>query len=245
MQYGGSVFIITTGIAVHSAYALGLHQEENDDLFVLPALKRQRRRLWRNLMIFDSFLGAAGLGRPLTISQEDYLSYKPESTIPQQCSGCVAPMSFENIRVLTSQAITNTSYVLAMVLRRLYVRHKISANTAAGLAKNFEDWNRALPKCLHWRQLENESLDPVHGVAVLHVNLFQLNVIILLTRPFYLFHMRQALPDKWEDEPKQPGVSEMLQELSHCCMEASYQLLYLANLARERKILSRSSPFAM
>lgn len=237
--------MIATGIAVHSAYALGLHQEENDAIFVLPAAKRQRRRLWRNLMIFDSFLGAAGLGRPLTISQEDYHSYKPNGTMPQQCSECAAPTSFDNIRTLASQAISNTSFILATVLRKLYVRHKISATTAAGLAKHFEDWSRSLPSCLHWRRLENENLDPVHGAAILHVNLFQLNVIVLLTRPFYLFHMRQALPVKWEDEPKQPDVSEMLQKLSYCCMEASYHLLYLASLARERRILSKSSPFAM
>ncbi|KXJ94551.1 hypothetical protein Micbo1qcDRAFT_221064 [Microdochium bolleyi] len=232
------------GIAVHSAYAIGLHQEPNDVLFSPPE-QRQRRKVWRSLMIFDSFLGAAGLGRPLAISHEDYPSFSHGDSPVKACIECSSPTRPENLRCLAAQASRKTGRILAMVLRKLYARHRLSPAVAGELVGTFEDWNRSLPEILHWKRLQDGTLDAAHGVAILHVNIFQLNAIILLTRPFYLFHMKSALPESREARAKQFRAPKALQSLSQSCIEASYHLLFLTHAAWRRGILSQCSPFAI
>ncbi|KAH7037988.1 uncharacterized protein B0I36DRAFT_315233 [Microdochium trichocladiopsis] len=231
-------------IAAHSAYALGLHQEANDVLFPLLE-RRKRRKLWRSLLIFDSFLGAAGLGRPLVIVHEDYPSLKAGESSSQPHLECSVPSPFEHTHNLAAQAAAKTSRILAMVLRKQYARQRLSTTAATGLVSTFEDWNRSLPDLLHWRRLQDDNLDRAHGIAVLHTNVFQLNAIILLTRPFHLFHMKSVLPESREAKAKQFRAPRGLRNLSRSCVEASYHLLYLVHVAHERKLLTRCSPFAI
>ncbi|KAK3070381.1 hypothetical protein LTS18_015115, partial [Coniosporium uncinatum] len=57
------------GMAVRSAYALGLHREETMVIFSQED-RVARRNLWRSLFVMDRFLCCC-LGRPPAISEED------------------------------------------------------------------------------------------------------------------------------------------------------------------------------
>src|SRR3954464_11984316 len=59
------------GMAVRSAYALGLHREETMNDFIFTQVQMTvRGNLWKTLFILDRFL-AASLGRPTAISEDD------------------------------------------------------------------------------------------------------------------------------------------------------------------------------
>ncbi|RWA14239.1 hypothetical protein EKO27_g880 [Xylaria grammica] len=57
------------GMAIRSAFALGLHREESLEVFQLEE-RLVRKSLWKTLFILDRFLSAC-LGRPTAISEED------------------------------------------------------------------------------------------------------------------------------------------------------------------------------
>ncbi|KAH8193983.1 hypothetical protein TruAng_011854 [Truncatella angustata] len=157
------------GMAVRSAFALGLHREEDSVIFT-PMQRKVRRNLWRSLYVLDRFLSAS-LGRPTAISDEDCSDHAFDAT----------EKTFE-----TEVEETNSAALDAA----------ISTAVAQDIAVELDDWNKLLHQSLHWKQAKNKSMGVSHGIAILHINLLQCHSIILLARPFFLFILKAGIEHK-------------------------------------------------
>ncbi|KAF4624894.1 hypothetical protein G7Y89_g13273 [Cudoniella acicularis] len=110
------------GMAVRSAFALGLHREETMCIFA-PADQSIRRNLWRSLFILDRFL-AASLGRPTAIRESD-CSGDTLSTVERPRPETPGGQDFINSAGL--QASAHSCHVIGSVLEKLVVTALVSS----------------------------------------------------------------------------------------------------------------------
>ncbi|KAB5576486.1 putative fungal-specific transcription factor [Coniochaeta sp. 2T2.1] len=165
------------GMAVRSAYALGLHRKETD-LGFAPSEQRMRRNIWKSLYVMDCFLSAM-LGRPNSINSRD----APQSSFATDQHGAEGEESIEADALTAS---TRASQLIGDVLSSVYAERKISVKLAHRLSSRFHSWNESLPPILRWQNISLPNEDPRTTLAQLRVNLSYFHGVILLTRPFLL-----------------------------------------------------------
>ncbi|OIW22880.1 putative fungal-specific transcription factor [Coniochaeta ligniaria NRRL 30616] len=165
------------GMAVRSAYALGLHRREAD-LGFAPAEQRIRRNIWKSLYVMDCFISAM-LGRPNGINSRD----APQSSFASDEDDAGGEKSIEADALTAS---TRASQLISDILSCVYAERKISVKLAHNLSSRFHAWKACLPPILHWQNISLPNEDPRTTLAQLHVNLSYFHGIILLTRPFLL-----------------------------------------------------------
>ncbi|KAK8026896.1 fungal specific transcription factor domain-containing protein [Apiospora marii] len=230
------------GMAVRSAFALGLHREDCDIIFT-PVQRRTRRNLWRTLFVLDRF-SAASLGRPTAISEEDCSEKSLDFT--DKIDGTSALLSeAEKISVAALDAAVKTCHVIGVTLKKVYSKRKISTVVAQEIAEQLEGWNESLHHGLHWRQAVDHQLDPSHGIAILHVNLLQCHSIMLLTRPFFLYILKKAQEQETGVTSKPSRLSQRMEKFAQTCVEASQHTLLLVQTAWESKYLPQCNPFVI
>ncbi|KAF2455787.1 fungal-specific transcription factor domain-containing protein [Lineolata rhizophorae] len=179
------------GMAVRSAYALGLHREETLVVFS-RSQQVERRNLWRTLFVIDRFLSCS-LGRPTAITEDECSgdTLRPSEPSGEDQNGASNAFSFRQpsspaeLGALALEAAVRSCSVIGTILKRVYHQRKISTRLAQEIADVCKQWPRALPPSLHWRQAADAH--PAQGVAILHANLFYCHSIVLLTRPFFLY----------------------------------------------------------
>ncbi|KAK8056563.1 hypothetical protein PG993_001790 [Apiospora rasikravindrae] len=230
------------GMAVRSAFALGLHREDCDVIFT-PVQRRTRRNLWRTLFVLDRF-SAASLGRPTAISEED--CSEKSLDFPDKIDGTSAMLSeADKISVAALDAAVKTCHVIGITLKKVYSKRKISTVVAQDIAEQLEGWNKSLHPALHWRQAIDHRLDPSHGIAILHVNLLQCHSIMLLTRPFFLYILKKAQEQETAGNLKPSRLSQRMEKFAQTCVEASQHTLLLVQTAWEAKYLPQCNPFVI
>ncbi|KAB5540453.1 putative fungal-specific transcription factor [Coniochaeta sp. 2T2.1] len=165
------------GMAVRSAYALGLHRKETD-LGFAPSEQRMRRNIWKSLYVMDCFLSAM-LGRPNSINSRD----APQSSFATDQHGAEGEESIEADALTAS---TRASQLIGDVLSSVYAERKISVKLAHRLSSRFHSWNESLPPILRWQNISLPNEDPRTTLAQLRVNLSYFHGVILLARPFLL-----------------------------------------------------------
>ncbi|KAL1954325.1 hypothetical protein VTO42DRAFT_1399 [Malbranchea cinnamomea] len=183
------------GMAVRSAYALGLHRKKIAFAFT-PAEQRLRRNIWRSMYILDCFLSAS-LGRPTGIHNRDAADSfdgDREDT----------PLTEEDIELSSLLAAVRAARLTGDILSSVYTDRKISIKLAQRLSSQFQVWNNSLPSILHWQNISLPNEDPRITLAQLHVNLSYFHGIILLTRPFLLQKIVNQI------RPPRPSGDEML-----------------------------------
>jgi hypothetical protein len=218
-------------MAVRSAFALGLHREDNALIFSKVESK-VRRNLWRTLYILDRFLSAA-LGRPTAISDEDCSDGSldaPEKSFETED---------ERISSLALDAAVKTCHVIGDTLRRVYSKRKISTAIAQEIAQKLDSWNGSLNPDLHWRQSRNHAATPSCGIATVHTNLLHCHSIMLLTRPFFLYILKAGITHK------PPHVSQRMETFAQTCVEAAQHSLFIAQAAMDASYLPQCNPFIM
>lgn len=228
------------GMAVRSAFALGLHKEETMLIFSSPD-QIVRRNLWRTLFVLDRFLSAS-LGRPTAIHEDDCsgdaLTGDPKpSNLEQDTLPTVA-----NIRATNSpglQASVKTSHIVGLILQKVYSKRKISTKLAQEIADQCKGWGQVLDPTLRSRQ--PKVVNASQGIAILHANLFYYHSIILLTRPFFVFLFSK---DKRESSQKQKRSSRM-ESFAEACVRASGRTITLVQKAYEAQYLPRRNPFIL
>lgn len=235
------------GMAVRSAYALGLHREETMIIFG-PEDQAARCNLWRSLFVMDRFL-ACSLGRPPAISEEDCSgdSLKPgEPSIPDEF-GFTNPLtgsadSNQTVAQGLDAAVRSCS-VIGSILKRVYQHRKISTKLAQEIADVCKLWPKALAPTLHWRQYATAS--PSQGMAILHVNLFYCHSIVLLTRPFFLYILNSEVqrgPSEAFNGPRSRRNHGRMEKFSEACVIASAHTVVLVQNAYEAGHLPRRDP---
>lgn len=231
------------GMAVRSAFALGLHREETMVIFS-DEERGTRRNLWRSLFILDRFL-AASLGRPTAISEDD-------------CSGDVLGSGDENLRSVpsyTSSSLNNSSSLgleasvrscrlIGIILKKVYSKRKISTKLAQQIADDCKGWSKSLDPSLNWRQVSPTAfLNPAQGVTILHVNLLYCHTIVLLTRPFFLHLLHKVQQDKIINGQRSQRFGARMEKFSEACVIASCHSIVLVQNAWSGGYLSRRNPF--
>lgn len=209
-------------------------------MVVFPVPDRvQRRNLWRSLYVLDRFLAAA-LGRPTCIA-EDYCSE----------DALVTPDNYlaDNKTDRTSfggfNAAVSSCQIIDDILKQVYAKRRISTKIAQDISEKCAAGPQQHGAGLHWQQARNKKIDPAHGMAVLHVNLFYCHAVILLTRPFFLFLMNRLQLEKSGMPPEALRPGSRMEKFSEACVNAAYHTVTLVYLAHEGGYLPQRDPFVM
>lgn len=236
------------GMAVRSAYALGLHREETMVIFN-PDEQTSRRNLWRTLFVVDRFLSCS-LGRPTAISEDDCSGDTLRPADPPGDSDSFgfnsaypSNATFSQTSTFALEAAVRSCSVIGLILKRVYQQRKISTRLAQEIADICKLWPKALAPVLHWRQAATAS--PSQGVAILHVNLFYCHSIILLTRPFFLFILNaETQKDIAQSQTgiRPPRSLSRMEKFSEACVIASTHTILLVQNAFEAGYLPRRNP---
>ncbi|KAK7615123.1 fungal-specific transcription factor domain-containing protein [Phyllosticta paracitricarpa] len=235
------------GMAVRSAYALGLHREETMVIFGYEE-QTARRNLWRSLFVLDRFL-SLGLGRPTAISEDDCSgdTLKPSQPDDPDAFGFDSALgtsiSHGKANGTALEAAVRSCSVIGRILKEVYQKRRISTRLAQEIADVCKQWPRALSPQLHWRQAASAS--PMQGIAILHVNLLYCHSIIVLTRPFFLYIMNSEV-QRTGTLSTQPLPSRQrytrMEKFSEACVIASTHTIILVQNAYEAGYLPRRNP---
>lgn len=227
-------------MAVRSAFALGLHRQEETAVIFLPEVQELRKNLWRSLYVMDRFISAF-LGRPVAISEDDCSgdALNPPETPPYS-----KPGASSQINIIGLEAAVRSCQAIGIILRKIYQKRKVSTKLAQEIADQCKIWPKALSPTLHWRQASPSN--PSQGIAILHVNLFYCHSIILLTRPFFLYLLNEEVQRiRVGEGPRPPRAQSRIEKFSEACVYASNHTTGLVQNAFEGRYLQRRNPFVM
>ncbi|KAK4225560.1 fungal-specific transcription factor domain-containing protein [Podospora fimiseda] len=232
------------GMAVRSAYALGLHREETmRDVIFTEAQMTERRNLWKTLFILDRFL-AATLGRPTAISEDDssmkiFSEDVAINTIIRSAPG------IDHVHARGIDSCVDTCRIIGETLR-VFSSRKISTTKVQEIIDNMPvGWDQDLQNALQRRRYSNASSvkNDSHGIAALHVSLMSLHSLILLTRQLFVMH-NWMLVEQRSGKKKHPPIHESpMARFSEACVLASYQTITLVTQARQEQYLPKRNPF--
>jgi hypothetical protein len=232
------------GMAVRSAYALGLHREETMPIFSLSE-QSARRNLWKSLFVMDRFL-ALSLGRPPAISEDD-CGNNTLQPAPNELNDVhyLAPPSFEQTAAFALDAVLRSCSVIGTILRRVYQQRRISTKLAQEIADVCKQWPKTVAPMLQWRRYSAAS--PSHGIAILHVNLFYCHSVILLTRPFFLYVLNSEVQRgaTQSNRPKVRRSFPRMEKFSEAAVIASTHTVALVQNAFDAGYLPRRNPIVM
>ncbi|KAH6976735.1 fungal-specific transcription factor domain-containing protein [Ilyonectria destructans] len=230
------------GMAVRSAYALGLHRAPETAMIFRNDQLAQRRNLWRSLFVLDRFL-AMSLGRPVAISEYDCSEDSLE-----------APMrSLSNKRMVRNPTISSSgldasvqaSKIIGEVLQKVYSKHHISARVAQEIADDCKRWDHDVHPALDWNKLFNRDIGRAQGMAILHIQLLGCHTIILLTRPFFLHLLVKVLKNKPGSQVQIHEQNSRMETFSEACVAASTQTINLTQAVFQSRRLPQRNSFVM
>ncbi|KAM7189274.1 activator of stress genes 1 [Rhypophila sp. PSN 637] len=229
------------GMAVRSAYALGLHREETMNPVIFRADQiRERRNMWKTLFIMDRFL-AASLGRPTAISEDD-CSHKimPEKEFSDPYTS--ADVDIADVHSKSIDACVRSSHMIGVTLG-VFSQRKISTTVVQKIAGTSKDLRQAAQTGLFSRLANEIPSSAAQGIATLHVHLLSLHSLILLTRQLFIMH-NWKLAEQRSGMKKPYTIKESpMAKYSEACVIASYHTIRLVQRARDAEYLPRRNPF--
>ncbi|KAH6625023.1 fungal-specific transcription factor domain-containing protein [Chaetomium sp. MPI-SDFR-AT-0129] len=228
------------GMAVRSAFALGLHREETmRDVIFSPVEMKVRRNLWKTLFILDRFL-AASLGRPTAISEDDCsckIFGRDSSHLPT-----MGGSGFDHVHTSSLDACVETAHIIGVTLK-VFSRRRISTAKVQEIIDMSRNWDQASRAQSFRRHSAGGPANPAHGVASLHASLISLHSLILLTRQLFVMH-NWMLVEERSGIKKSPQIRESaMARFSEACVVASYRTIEIARSAWEDGYLPRRNPF--
>jgi hypothetical protein len=239
------------GMAIRSAYALGLHRDETLSIFGSEE-QANRRNVWRSLFVLDRFLSCS-LGRPPGISEDDCGTdtLKPHNpangtdAFDFQQAFLGAPKD-NHIEMDGLEAAVRSCQVIGTMLRSIYQQRQISTKLAQEIANVCWEWPKFLNPILEWKNAP--TAPPDIGIAIIHVNLFYCHSILLLSRPFFLFILNDRL------QQNQPALRNGLrshrtyanmERFTDACLISSSHTIKLVQIAYDAGYLPRRNPFVI
>lgn len=230
------------GMAVRSAYALGLHRKQTTASF--PAAEQEvRKNVWKSLYVMDCFLSAM-LGRPNGITTRD----APDTTYLKSNGETEEPLE-----AVALTASLKASKLVGDILSSVYAERKVSVKLALQWSANFESWKASLPPMLHWENIGLPNEDPRLTLAQLHVNLTYFHGVILLTRPFLLQKMVSVIRANRADAGVLGSLNSDGRETSRAsaepfppaCVRSAVYSINAIQSALLKRALPRRDPFVM
>ncbi|KAF1816427.1 hypothetical protein P152DRAFT_389523 [Eremomyces bilateralis CBS 781.70] len=235
------------GMAVRSAYALGLHRQETTQIFPSET-QSARQNIWRSLFVLDRFLSSS-LGRPTAISEDECSgkalnpNFKFQPTPVSFDPILPGPAVFYQTSIQGLDSVVRSCSVIGMTLRRVYQPRKISTKLAQEIADIYKQWPKNLVEELHWRHARSASAS--QGIAILHVNLFFCHSIILLSHPFFLYLMNMIITKRYNPTEASNRSKRMYTRMtlfSNSCVAASSQTINILQNAYVAGYLPRRNP---
>lgn len=208
----------------------------------------------------DRFL-ASCLGRPTAIQDEEI----SEELFPnRERFRSMTPGSVENFEFEALLSSVQAAQILGTILHQIYRSRKVSLRIARNIAVQIHEWTQSLPEILQWRPTPMPHDDPGKAMGQLHVWMTYFSVIILLTRPFLLLHVKKIIaqqqrrpnlsshksPLSSETVASSPGeirVAENpeLKKYSAACVRSATHLIRAVQTIRVKGCLPRRNPFIM
>ncbi|KAI1096408.1 fungal-specific transcription factor domain-containing protein [Rostrohypoxylon terebratum] len=227
------------GMAVRSALAMGLHQEESMVIFQ-ESQRHLRRNVWRTLFVLDRFL-AACLGRPISIPEDDCSEHALDA--PTRIGNEESTMDdAQATNSIALDAAVKSCYWIGSTLKKVYSKRRVSTLVAQEIADHLENWERELHPNLHCRRIKDGPIDLAQAVSILHVNLLHCHSVLLLTRPFFLYLLKMGC----ESGNRVPThISSRLEKFSQTCVEAAQRTIIIARSALDAEYLPQCNPFVI
>ncbi|KAK8085518.1 hypothetical protein PG997_006789 [Apiospora hydei] len=188
------------GIAVRTAYSIGIHRTEVNARFG-PDGHVQRDRLWRSLRVVDLFLSTS-MGRPPATSDVD-------CTVPYKV--LAADGREESFDILSSSV--QIFLILECVVLEVYSRRKITLQLTEGISRQLRDWSgrwlRPLKDVLNTATATGTGEADGVGAGVTQYSAKQQQrfigtcqvlssyyyAVMLVSRPFLMYEVRRRLSD--------------------------------------------------
>ncbi|KAH0527899.1 hypothetical protein TsFJ059_002822 [Trichoderma semiorbis] len=222
------------GMAVRSAYSLGLHRIR--DTMMKFDDETARRNLWRSLFVLDRFLATA-LGRPAAICEEDCSSDALFSP--------AAAQQEEVIRTVNLDASVRISKSIGTMLKKVYSERKISTKLAQEIVDDCQLWAFNGDPSLAAHDLLHGKAPAETGIPILHVQLLHYHSILLLSRPFFIDLLVKTRPTISNDVEPFHRTFTRSEKFSQACVAASTHSVTLIQAAFEAKYLPRRNPFIL
>jgi hypothetical protein len=170
------------GIAVRSAYSIGIHRTEVNARFG-SSVRRQRDRLWKSLRVLDLYLSAS-MGRPPATSDVDCtVSYRS-----------IGEDGEEIYDVLN--ASVQIMLIIEGIVVEIYSRRKISLQLTEGISRQLRDWS------VRWLQHLKDAMAvrlPVEAwpqtIGACQVMSSYYYAVMLVSRPFLMYELYKSLSD--------------------------------------------------
>ncbi|KFY76317.1 hypothetical protein V499_03993 [Pseudogymnoascus sp. VKM F-103] len=230
------------GMAVRSAYALGLHRKQTAFAFS-DAEQRVRKNVWRSLYVMDCFLSAM-LGRPNGINSRDAADFFDDTE--EDLSSDLSTPSSDALELAALTASVRASCLVADILSNVYAERKISVKLAHQISAKFQAWKNSLPPILHWQNISLPNEDPRITLAQLHVNLGYFHSIILLTRPFLLQKIiNEIRAPSGSQTPRSETGSEKAEPFPGACVRSALYSIDAVQLALLKRALPLRDPFVI
>ncbi|AEO69412.1 uncharacterized protein THITE_2119785 [Thermothielavioides terrestris NRRL 8126] len=231
------------GMAVRSAYAMGLHREETMcDVIFTAAEMRVRRNVWKSLFVLDRFL-AATMGRPTAICEDD-CSCKIIGDNDAIDTQAVGTPVIDQVHTSSFDACVEICHIIGVTLK-VFSRRKISTAKVQEIIDMSKNWDDRARTQSYRRPSGRGLVDPAHGMAALHVDLLSLHSLILLTRQLFVMH-NWMLVEERSGIKKSPQIRESpMARFSEACVIASYRTIKLTRTVWQDGYLPRRNPFVV
>jgi hypothetical protein len=233
------------GMAVRSAYALGLHREDTLVIFH-PKEQAARRNLWKSLFVMDRYM-ALSLGRPSAIVHHELYtgpSAKPSANGTDR-SAYSDSLSFDQSATFAMDAAVMSCSVIGRILRDVYQQRKISTRVAQEIAQMCKEIPGKVAPFLKWPK--PLPLDRSRSMAILHVNLLYIHSVVLLTRPFFIYVFNLEIQRKLYPTgpfPIRRGFRR-IEKFSEACVSAATHAVGLCQGAYKSGNLARRNPWVI
>lgn len=245
------------GIAVRTAYSVGIHRTEVNARFG-PDGHVQRDRLWRSLRVVDLFLSTS-MGRPPATSDVD-------CTVPYQVVAAGrSEGEGEQFDILS--ASVQIFLILECVVLEVYSRRKITLQLTEGISRQLRDWSgrwlRPLKDVLNTATASATagSAEEAEGIGVAQHSAKQQQLIgtcqvlssyyyavMLVSRPFLMYEVRRRL----SDGPVHGGcggssgntndIFSGKSRLADACIDAASMMVDVVSALIERGVMTGRQP---
>lgn len=103
-------------MAVRSAFALGLHRQEEAAVIFSSEEQEIRQYLWRSLYVIDRFLSAS-LGRPIAVSKDECSG---DALDPPETPSYPMPGVSGHMNTSSFAAAVHSCQAVGVILRKIY-----------------------------------------------------------------------------------------------------------------------------
>ena len=218
------------GIAVRTAYSIGIHRTEVNTRFG-HVIHKQRDRLWISLRIVDLFLSTS-MGRPPATSDVD-------CTVPYRTMNADGEEDFD---ILNASA--QIFLIIEGIVLEVYSRKKISPQLTEGISRELREFS------IRWLQQLKDivaapeaalNLPEAHGACQVISSYYY--AVMLVSRPFLMYEMHRRLsPESHGTSIFKAGVVSGKSKLADACIDAASLMTDLILDLIERSIISERLP---